>query len=403
MYAFRKPFSAAGYGEHQLVIEIAGRPLEAKTVFVISQILGYCTSKYLGAKLCSEVRREHLGPALLVAIGCALAALLAFAVVPPGLKVVAIFLNGLPLGFVWGLMVRYLEGRRISELLLAAVSCSFILASGEVKRFGLSLMERGVPEYWMPFVTGAVYLAPFVVSVGLLSLIPKPDAADEALRSKRSTMGREDRRAFLRRFFPGLLPLFIAYFFLTAFRDFRDNYQSDLFHEMGIADPAAFSRTERPIALSVMVVLALIFLIRNNRAGLMATYGIVLGGLALMGGATWAWDHGMIDGEMWMIGNGLGAYLAYVPFGTVMFDRMIALTRFGGTAVFAIYVADSLGYTGSVGVQLYKDLFAENTERLEYFRCLTYGMSLGGLPLMALAMIYFLRQGPASERSAGKD
>ena len=44
------------------------------------------------------------------------------------------FFNGLPLGMIGGLVVRYLEGRRASELLLAALSCSFIVASGAVKR-----------------------------------------------------------------------------------------------------------------------------------------------------------------------------------------------------------------------------------------------------------------------------
>jgi len=394
MYAFRKPFTAATYEGTALHLELFGRTLEPKTIFVIAQIVGYCASKYLGAKVCSEVRREHLGRALLAAIGLALAALLLFAVLPPALKVLAIFLNGLPLGVVWGLVVRYLEGRRLSELLLAALSCSFILSSGEVKRVGAMLMDSGVPEFWMPVATAALFLVPFAVSVGLLSLLPRPNPRDEALRSHRETMDRASRRAFLRRFLPGLAPLLIAYLFLTAYRDFRDNYQSDLFLEMGITDPAAFSRTERPIAFFVLLVLGLIFLIRNNRAGLVVTYLVMLAGLVLMGGATWQWSNGRLGGEMWMILNGLGAYLAYVPFGSVLFERTIAVTRFAGTAVFAIYVADALGYTGSVGIQLYKDLFAGDTERLEFFRAMTYGMSLAGLPLMAGAMVYFVRQKP---------
>jgi hypothetical protein len=400
MYGFRKPFTAATYEGTALGITVGGGLIEAKTIFVIAQIFGYCTSKYLGTKICSEVRHERLGLALTGAIVFALLSLLGFAVLPPALKVLAIFLNGLPLGVVWGLIVRYLEGRRTSELLLAALSCSYILASGEVKRIGLNLMDLGVPEFWMPFATGAVFLVPFGLAVGMLSMLPRPSASDIALRSERTTMKHDDRHAFLRRFLPGLVPLVLAYVVLTAYRDFRDTYQADLFLEMGVSDPAAFSRTERPIAFLVMLVLALIFLIRSNRSGLAVTYGIMLGGLAMMGGSTWAWDRGMIGGEMWMIGNGLGAYLAYVPFGSVLFDRTIALTRFAGTAVFAIYVADALGYTGSVGVQLYRDLFAGDLPRLDFSRALTYAMSFLGLPLMAVSMVYFVNQKPTPTPSS---
>jgi hypothetical protein len=186
MYGFRKPFTAATYEGTALGITVGGGLIEAKTIFVIAQIFGYCTSKYLGTKICSEVRHERLGLALTGAIVFALLSLLGFAVLPPALKVLAIFLNGLPLGVVWGLIVRYLEGRRTSELLLAALSCSYILASGEVKRIGLNLMDLGVPEFWMPFATGAVFLVPFGLAVGMLSMLPRPSASDIALRSERT-------------------------------------------------------------------------------------------------------------------------------------------------------------------------------------------------------------------------
>nr|WP_226895487.1 DUF5690 family protein [Luteolibacter marinus] len=403
MYAFRKPFTAATYAEVPLALEVSGRVIEPKTLFVIAQIIGYCLSKYLGARVCPQVPHRRLGLALMAAILFALFSLLLFAVLPAPLKVAAICLNGLPLGLVWGFVVRYLEGRRTSELLLAALSCSFILSSGEVKRVGLMLMNAGVPEFWMPFVAGALFLPLFALSVGLLALLPAPSAADEALRSKRVTMDRSSRHAFIRRFLPGLVPLCLAYFCLTAYRDFRDNYQADIFLEMGISDPAAFSRTERPIAFLVLLVLALIFMIRNNRAGLVVTYLVMISGLVLMGGSTFLFDRGRLGGEMWMIATGLGAYLAYVPFGSVLFDRTIAVTRFAGTAVFAIYVADALGYTGSVAIQLYKDLFAGGSAKLEFFHRITCGMVLAGIPLLGAAMAYFVRQGPPAAPLQGVD
>jgi len=301
---------------------------------------------------------------------------------------------------VWGLVVRYLEGRHTSELLLAGLSCSYILASGEVKSIGKWLMQdHGVSQFWMPFATGAIFLLPFLLAVFLLNQLPPPTDRDIALRTERRSMYGGDRWDFLKRFLPGMILLCVAYFFLTAFRDFRDNYQAELFLEMGIEDSGAFARTERPIAFGVLFALALLYTIRNNRWGLVGAYGIMLLGLVLMGGSTALFQAGSIGGERWMILSGLGAYLAYVPYGSVLFDRTIAYTHYVGTAVFAIYLADAIGYTGSVGIQLYKDLFAGDASRLVFFQNFTYLMAAGGFVLLLLALLYFLRVKPPQEPS----
>ena len=83
----------------------------------------------------------------------------------------------------------YLEGRRTSELLLAGLSCSFILSSGCVKMIGLRLMDAlALTEFWMPFATGLVFFPLFVLSVWLLNQVPQPSAADMAARTQRKIM-----------------------------------------------------------------------------------------------------------------------------------------------------------------------------------------------------------------------
>ena len=118
MYAFRKPFSAAGYDG----LVFLDTTIDLKTALVISQIIGYVLSKVIGIKICSEVTRGRRALALVTLIGIAQLSLLLFAVLPNDLKVLAIFFNGLPLGMVWGMVVWYLEGRRTSEMLLAGLS-----------------------------------------------------------------------------------------------------------------------------------------------------------------------------------------------------------------------------------------------------------------------------------------
>ena len=93
-------------------------------------------------------------------------------------------------------------------------------------------------------------------------------------------------------------------------------------------------------------------------------------GMVVLGGGTLLFRAGMVSGLIWMILTGLGSYLAYVPFNTILFERLMAYTRFAGTAVFAIYLADAAGYTGSIILQVGKDIFAGEMQRQFFFELL---------------------------------
>ena len=389
MYAFRKPFSAAKYEG----LRFLNTELDLKTVFVVSQIVGYALSKVIGIKVCSEVTRGSRTRMLVAMILAAQTALLLFAVLPNNLKVVAIFLNGLPLGMIWGLVVWYLEGRRTSEMLLAGLSCSFIIASGVVKDIGRWLMSaHQVDQFWMPFVAGLIFLPPFLLSVWLLNQVPRPTDEDVETRVERRTMDGGQRWRFVRQFLPGLLMLMIAYFFLTAYRDFRDNFGVEIFQQLGYGEDenAIFTRSELLVAFGVIGALAMLNLIKDNRLGLIGAFAIMTFGVLMMGVSTLLLDAGQISGLTWMILCGLGSYLAYVPFGSVLFDRLIASTRAVGTAVFAIYLADAIGYGGAICVLLSKDLIAGDVSRLDFFRYLTYFMAILGSLLLIASCCYFL-------------
>lgn len=390
MYAFRKPFSAAKFAD----LQFFGSGIGLKTVLVSSQIIGYTLSKYLGIKFCSELMPQRRAMGLVGLIVWAQAALVLFGALPDAYKFVAIFLNGLSLGMVWGLVVGYLEGRRTSELLLAGLSCSFILASGVVKNVGQSLMgDYGVSEGWMPAAVGGLFLPLYLASVWMLDRIPPATREDQEARTVRETMNHVHRLAFVKHFLVGLVLLIVAYFFLTAYRDFRDNFTVEIFSELGYSyeeNKTIITQAELIVAFGVMGALALLNLIKDNRLGLLGAFGIMTGGVVLMGLATLLLDRGLISGFAWMTLVGLGSYLAYVPYGSVLFDRLIASTRVVGTAVFAIYLADAIGYTGSVGMMLYKDIGLEGMSRLEFFRQFTYALSAGGAVLLAASSLYFL-------------
>src|SRR5258705_12471798 len=87
MYAFRKPFAAATFDGQKFL----GSGVELKTALVISQIIGYTVSKYLGIKVCSEITPARRAFALVFLGGWAELALVLFGVLPRRYKVIALF------------------------------------------------------------------------------------------------------------------------------------------------------------------------------------------------------------------------------------------------------------------------------------------------------------------------
>jgi hypothetical protein len=199
-----------------------------------------------------------------------------------------------------------------------------------------------------------------------------------------------DRRRFFARFAPGLISLTGLYVFLTAYREFRDNFAANIFAQLGVLEVEVFATTESVVAACVLAVLAGIFLIRSNRRALLAIHGLMAAGAALIAGATAAFGLGLIDGVMWMILNGIGLYLGYVPYGCVLFDRLIAATGVVATSVFMIYVTDAFGYVGAVGVLLFKH-FGPELSWVEFFvRFSWITAAISGLGFV-ISGLYFAR------------
>jgi hypothetical protein len=187
--------------------------------------------------------------------------------------------------------------------------------------------------------------------------------------------------------------LLAAYFFLTALRDFRDHYGAELFDAIGLGDQRAiFSRTELWAMLGVIMAIAILNLISSHRKALVTVYTIIIGGFALIGAATVGFKAGVVSPYWWMALVGLGMYLAYVPFGAVLFERMMAASRFNGTAVFAIQLADGIGYTASALLQVFRDLAFGRFQRLEFFVPYAIVVSIAGVVLMTASGLLVVRR-----------
>lgn len=396
MYAFRKPFAAATYAD------VGGWhfAIDYKTALLIAQVLGYALSKLIGVRVIAEFGRTGRATMILALIGASWLALVLFALIPPPWSIACLFLNGLPLGMIWGLVFSYVEGRRASEMLGAMLCASFILSSGVVKSVALLLLQAGVPELWMPAATGLCFVPVLLASLWWLERLPPPDARDIAERTDRVPMLRADRAAFLRAHGLPMVMLVAGYVLLTAIRDFRDNFAAELWTAMGFGGVASvFSASELPIALITLAGLAALMLVRDNLRALLAMHGFIIAGAVLLGLATLAFQVHLLAPLPYMILTGLGLYLAYTPFNAMLFDRMIATIGTAGNAGFLIYVADASGYAGSVVLLLFRSLAAPKLDWLSFYVACAYTTAIAVAVLTLLSSFAFLprrRSAPAA-------
>ena len=392
MYAFRKPFAAATY------VDIPGWRfvLDYKIALVLAQVAGYALSKLIGVKVISEIAPARRGAAILGLICLSWLALVAFALIPAPWNVACLFVNGLPLGMIWGLVFGYMEGRRVSEVLGSMLCASFILSSGVVKSVGVWLMQSAhVDRLWMPAAAGAVFAPLLVVSVWVLDRLPPPNAQDEAERVRRAPMTGSERGAFLKTYAPGLVLLVLAYILLTALRDFRDNFAAEIWAGLGYGGEAGvFSASELPVAIIALGAMAAVIVVRDNLRALMVIHALVAVGFLLLGLSTLAYQAHLISPMVWMILAGAGLYAAYTPFNAVLFDRLVAFSGRVATAGFLIYVADASGYMGSVALLLWRNFGAINLNWVQFFSLSAYVTSGVGVAATVLAAVYFWRQAP---------
>ncbi|AQR61307.1 hypothetical protein BZG35_06325 [Brevundimonas sp. LM2] len=389
MYAFRKPFTAATFDA------VAGWDfgLDYKVALVIAQVAGYALSKLIGVKVIAEMRPERRALAIVVLIGLSWLALILFAVVPAPWNVAALFLNGLPLGLIWGLVFGFMEGRRTSEVLGAILCASFILSSGVVKSIGKALMDvASVSPFWMPAATGLIFMPLLAISVLALAALPPPSPADEAERVARRPMMARERKAFLSAHWPALILLVAAYVMLTAFRDLRDNFAAEIWRALGYGDAASvFTASEGPVAVLSLVSMGVLIAVKDNGRALLMMHGVILAGFVVLGLSTLAFQQHLLSPIAWMIAGGAGLYLAYTPFNAMLFDRMIAYSGTVGTAGFLIYLADASGYLGSVVLLLVRNFAAVELPWLPFFVGAAYATSILGAVLVLSAAVLFVR------------
>jgi hypothetical protein len=385
MYAFRKPYTSATFDG------ITAFGINYKILLVIAQTIGYTLSKFLGIKVIAEMKQHRRAVAIIGLIGFAWLMLLFFGLAPRPYNIVFLFLNGIPLGLIWGLVYSYIEGRRATEFMGAVLAVSFIFSSGLVKSVGKWLVvDIHISEFWMPFFAGLIFIVPIIILVFLLEQIPPPTAMDIELRTKRLPMTAQQRKDFVMSFLPGILMLVVTYVMLSVMRDFRDNFGADIWKEAGFGkSPEIFTTTEIPTSILVLVMMSLVMLIKDNFKALVVNHAMVIIGFALALISTFLFSIHAIGAIPWMICNGLGLYMGYIPFNVMLFERMIASFKRPANVGFLIYISDSFAYLGSICILLYKNFGQHNLSWISFFSTMVYIVCSIGIVFTIFSQLYF--------------
>jgi hypothetical protein len=368
MYMYRKPFTVAAFKQEDLTQGFGWEFWDQKAVLVSAQVIGYLISKLVGIRVVSEAGPERRAWTILLLILAALGSLFLFAIVPSPWHVVCMFLNGLPLGIVFGLVLGSLEGRRLTEALAAGLCASFILAGGVAKTVGQQVMDTtqqrlgwnlAESERWMPFLSGLLFFLPICFFLWMLHQIPPPTLLDQTVRSPREPMRKEDRWYIVRTYAWGIGAIAGMYFIVSILRSFRDDFAREILTGLGAKIQSSdYASIDFWVMLVATIANASAVLVKDNRQALRlafatCTVGFLLIFLSVLGHRFWMEISPM--GLMVCIGAGL--YLPYVAVHTTVFERIIACTRDRANVGFMMYVADSVGYFGYAILILSKNFF----------------------------------------------
>ena len=354
MYAFRKPLAANTYSD-VASLTILGADFDFKAIALCS--------KFLGVKFASEAPLARRAPYVLGLITFAWLMLVVFAICPAPYNLIFLFLNGLPLGMVWSMLFGILEGRRITEFLGLAMSVSVVFASGWVKAVGLwTIQTLAIPPFWMPAVTGGLFVPLLLLSLAILYCLPPPNEQDVAQRTVRAPMSRIDRRRFFKNYFWGVFALIGSYVCLISYRGLRDDFMDLILADLGYKLQASdFAGIETTVGLTVILVLCALWFFKSNRMAVWSCMFLIAIGSIMTGVSTLLMQNGTLSPKAFFIANGIGLYIAYVPMQSILLDRLLATLNTVATAAFLIAATDAAGYVSIVCIYLTKNVYLEVT------------------------------------------
>ena len=378
MYMLRKPFTGSTYDG------MDWRGFDYKTTLIIAQVIGYVTSKFLGIGVIPAMQNKNRVKGLLLMFGIAMASLCGFWLFPVSWGPLWMFINGLPLGMVWGVVFKYCEGRKITEILTIVLASNFIISSGIAKSSARYLLVNGTDQMFVPFLIALFCLPLLGILLYGLTKLPEPTQEDINLRKARIPMTRQDRRNFFRQYKALIIGFILFYSLLSVLRDIRDNFAVEVWTGLvGQKNPAFFTWIELPATLVCLLSIGFLYRIKDNSKALNIMMALMTLCMIFLTLSSLFFQITRFVPMIWMVSTGIALFIPYILMNGIVFDRFISANEVSGNGGYLMYVCDSFGYAASVTVLISKNIWSSQVswENFYVILCIIFGVAASGVCL----------------------
>ena len=270
--------------------------------------------------------------------------------------------------------------QKVAELGAGEIVITSVDKEGTGQGYDLDLVSK---------ITNLVGIPVILIGSYILSIIPHPSKEEILARNDITPMSSEERVKMFKGLKVSIIPLTLLYVILTIYRDLRDSFMVDIFHELLIdVQPSVFTSIELAITFCVGLILLVIAKIQSHRKALITHHILFLISALIIGITTFLLMNKQISAITCMFLTGFATYLAYVPFNSMLFERLISLYKYQGTVGFLIYFADSFGYLGSCILYIVSSLLMAKSIWLQTF--LQTGMIYACISPILIAISLYL-------------
>jgi hypothetical protein len=202
-----------------------------------------------------------------------------------------------------------------------------------------------------------------------------------------------DQSTFIKKYFIGLFLIGVTYGVLSGYKNYKDYYFVDILTDIygNNFNPFIFSISEIIISIVVTIIYGCIIFIRNKFIAFFVILSIMLiGGILMMISITFNFIFNF-DSIILIILLSIGSLMAYIPPGSLLFDKLLIVTNAKISSVFLIYLSEIYGPIINLILVLIKNIFFKDMSYVTYFKILSLVVSIFISIGMILIIISFIK------------
>ena len=153
-----------------------------------------------------------------------------------------------------------------------------------------------------------------------------------------------------------------------------------------------FAKADGLVTLIILAVFATLALVKSHIKVLSILLTLVIAGAITLSFVAFNYHTLQLSPLVWLFIQSLCLYFSYLSFQTIFFDRFIACFRIKGNVGFFIAMVDSIGYTGTVLVLVFKECFNPDLDWLEFYNTMAGTVGLVCLFAFTISMVYLMQR-----------